>query len=142
MSVGHTITGLAALGLGAQLLLTAILPDVKPITVHSLTYSEGIIEQDRTITTDAPFFYATWRAQIIDAGTGKAVPGCVGSGSWNYTQGRSAIAMPVKVWVGSDDCELTAGSYRPIAAWLWGSDQEVHRGEVFTIYAENKEAEQ
>lgn len=133
MSFGYTITGLAGVALAAQLAIIAILPGPKPIQVNNLTYENGQIFQDRTVYTSADFFYAQWRAEIIDATTRMPVDGCTGAGAWNYKPGRIVIEMSLARWVGSDSCVLPAGSYRPVAAWFWGDDQEVHRGEVFTI---------
>lgn len=133
MSVGHTITGLAALGLSAQLLITSILPEPQPIVVHSLDYKDGVVYQDRTVTTDGPFFYATWAAEVIYASTGDTVRGCAGGGSWNYEPGRIVADMSLDRWTNTDNCVLDAGTYQLVASWFWGADQEVHKSEVFEV---------
>jgi len=103
-----------------------------PIIVHSLEYADGMITQDRTVSTDAPFV-AAWSAQIIDTKTGRAVSGCEGSGVWPYPSGRIAPSMSVAEWVGSDACELPQGKYQPVVTFQAGTWKDVTRGAVFEV---------
>lgn len=132
MSLTHTITGLATLGVVAQLAIMTILPEPKPIEVHSLTYDSGVVTQDRTVRTYAPFFYASWSAKVTTL-SGDPVGGCEGGGSWNYEPGRIAFDMPLGEWVGSDQCQLQPGEYRLVASWFWGADQETHKSDIFEV---------
>jgi hypothetical protein len=111
---------------------TRLAPLPPPIIVHSLEYADGMITQDRTVSTDGPFV-AAWSAQIINAQTGRAVIGCEGSGVWPYPPGRIAPSMSVAEWVGSDACVLGVGKYQPIVTFQAGSWENVTRGEVFEV---------
>lgn len=117
---------------GINGVLKTVLPPIQPIVVHSLEYKDGAILQDRTVTVEGGgVFWAQWKAQIVYAKTGETVPGCTGSGSWNYKAGSKAYAIPLAEWVGAASCTpdaLPVGCYRPVAAWAWGTDQTSHIG--------------
>ena len=131
MSLTHTVAGVGVIAGGLVALTGLVIPEVPPIEVHALQYEAGVIHQDRTVTTESEYFFASWRAEIKDQ-SGLIV--CEGGGTWNYTAGQFVAAIPLDVWVGDEGCleRLTAGPYTPIASWFWGSDQTTHVGEPFT----------
>ena len=132
MSGTQTVIGMAMLTSIMTVTLQAILPAPAPIVVHDLFFDGSQMVQDRTVSTSGDAFYAEWKAQIIDAETGKVA--CGGSGSWNYQPGRLRIEMPVERWAGDISCSwLPAGSYYPLATWNWGDDQTSKRGPDFVI---------
>ncbi|MEY1555338.1 hypothetical protein AB3Y40_06850 [Yoonia sp. R2331] len=129
----NTFVGIAAVGGFLSFAVSAIVPEVPPITVRSLEYESGIIHQSRTITAEGPVFFATWQAEILDR---NGVIVCSGSGSWNYTVGHRIADIPLNEWVGDDGCSarLEQGAeYTPVASWFWGSDQTTHKGDPFTF---------
>lgn len=129
LAIGGTVAAVAL-----QSLFNLALPDPKPIKVHSLNFDKVAQEviQERTVTTEAPFFYAHWEAQVIRHDTGEVV--CEGEGDWPYKPGLLAARMDVKKWSGDANCNLEPDvEYRLRAAWLWGDDQEAHKSEPFTI---------
>ena len=133
MTFTHSALGFSFVVAVGSTLLGVVLPDVKPIVVHSLAYSDGVIHQERTVRADGDLFYATWRAEIEDS-TGLAV--CSGQGAWNYKSGYLVADMSVDKWTGDATCssKLKPGvSYTPVASWFWGSDQTSKRGAAFTI---------
>ena len=119
------VGGVSVAGLNG--VIKAVLPEIPPIVAHSLEYKDGVILQDRTVTVEGDgVFWAQWEAQIVYAETGDAVPGCTGSGSWNYKAGTKTYEIPLAEWVGAASCTpeaLPAGCYKPVAAWAWGPDQ-------------------
>lgn len=126
--------GVMVVSAAGSLFLGAVLPDVRPIEVHSLTYTDGIIQQERTITADGDVFYAHWTADILDAETMESV--CEGGGSWDYPVGYAVAKIPLADWVGDENCtpeNLSPGTYIPRAVWLWGSDQTTQTGDPFTL---------
>lgn len=133
MSTGQTIAGLAALGVAAQVFITSLLPDPPPIEVHSLTYQNGIVHQDRTVNSDVPFFYSKWQAQVVYASSGVAVEGCTGYRAWNYQYGRTVDDKPLAEWVNAPGCTLSPGRYRLAASWFFGDAREFYRSEVFEV---------
>ena len=133
MSSFNLTVGIPAMALFGSFMVGAILPEPPPIEVHDLTYSGGVITQDRTISADGELFYADWAAEIVDAQTGVVV--CRGSGHFPYPVGRKAAEMTVDVWTGDVGClaRLDASrEYFPRAVWFWGDDQTSHTGENFT----------
>lgn len=134
MSTLNLSLGVAFVSGALSVVVGAILPELQPIEVHALTYSDGIIHQERTITADGDIFFASWKAQILDADTMGVV--CEGQGTWNYPVGYKVADIPLAEWVGQDSCtpdSLPAGEYIPRAVWFWGSDQSTQTGEVFVI---------
>ena len=114
--------------------INTAIPNGGPIVVHSLTYADGQITQDRTVAGDGGVTLMTWGAQIVDASTGQPVAGCTGSGTWPYEQGRVAFTMPVATWVGSETCSLSAGEYYPRAVYSDGNSEPVtETGAVFEV---------
>jgi hypothetical protein len=138
MSVINTaVGGVGAVAIGTAV-LQAVLPGPAPIVVHQLSYEAGIVTQDRTVTTNAPVFFAKWRAQVVNVATGDPLRRCTGGGTWNYKSGRAAYSMPLSQWVGSDACpasSLPEGAYRLIATWSWGDEQTHAQSPVFAIGA-------
>lgn len=131
----QTVVGTIALALIGGVAVNLVLPGPQPIVVHSLTYSDGVVHQERTITTEQPAFFAAWTAQIVDAATGLPVPHCNGSGSWPYPAGYRVADIPLAEWVGNPLCTPESldptKQYRPVAAWYWGEDQTSHSGQPF-----------
>lgn len=128
----HFVAGTGVLALMMQGMWSIFAPAAQPIVVHSITYDSGYIVQDRTVNSDGPF-KAFWTAEIMDASTGTAVPGCSGSGIWDYPSGRRATRIPIAEWVGNDACDLGPGSYIPIATYEAGEFREVVRGDAFGL---------
>lgn len=136
MSGINLVVGGIGAAIALQLAALAVLPDVKPIVVHSLNYSDGIVHQDRSITAEGGTFPAEWRASIIDTVTQKPVPECSGSGFWPYKTGRQTAPIPLHEWVGSDACTPEylrglGGEYYPVASWHWGNEFITKSGPVF-----------
>lgn len=138
MSTSQLAVGfVAVLGLG-QLALTSVLPEPKPITVHSLTYQGGAIFQDRTVIAEDEFFPAQWRAYVMDADADKPIPECSGEGFWPYKTGRGTFELPLAEWTGNDACTVDflrsyGGEFYPVASWHWGNDFEKATGPVFSV---------
>ena len=133
MSATQLAFGLPLEATAISLVVGAALPDPPPIVVHSLTYRDGVIHQDRTVTADGGLFYATWQAEII-APDGERV--CQGQGPWNYEGGRMVANLPLDVWSGDVGCleRLQRGvAYEPVASWYWGSSQTSKRGAKFIV---------
>jgi hypothetical protein len=136
MSMAQTVIGVVLLSAVATLGLRSVLPEQPRIEVHSITYSDGQITQDRTVNSDTPEFFMRWAAKIEDAATGEVVGNCRGDGSFPYKSGRAARTMALDVWVGNPLCtpaSLPPGQYVPVAAFVWGDQQVIARGDIFTI---------
>lgn len=124
------VTFLAALGTAG---IRAVLPAVEGIAVHQISYQDGMVTQDRTVTGTHDVFMAFWAANVTDVNTGLVVPGCEGDGSFAYPVGRATPEMPLQRWVGSDGCVLTPGTYELRGAWSWGDRQTVAKSAPFTV---------
>lgn len=136
MSYINLTVGVVAVAGAAQLVINATLPSVPPIVAHSLTYIDGTVYQDRTVTSEAEFFPAQWKSVIVDAATDRPVPGCSGSGFWPYKSGRITAEIPLDEWVGSDTCTPEylrglGGEYIPVASWYWGGESTEKEGAPF-----------
>lgn len=134
-AVTHALVGFGLIG-ALVAVSDTIIPDGQssPIVVHSLTYADGQITQDRTVAGDGGVTLMTWGAQIVNASTGRPVAGCTGSGTWPYEQGRVAFTMPVATWVGSEACNLSTGEYYPRAVYSDGNSEPVtEAGPVFEV---------
>lgn len=136
MSTTNMIVGGAVVGGLLQLTLSLVLPEEKPIVVHSLRYEGGKVFQDRTITTEDEFFPAQWKAVIVSVETQRPVDGCSGQGFWPYPEGRKTAPIPLTEWVGSETCtpeylQSLGGEFYPVAYWYWGNDKTDHTGETF-----------
>ena len=81
-------------------------PAPPPIEVHSIRYVDGVVFQDRTVTpeSDSPVRLMPWSAQVVFAGTGRAVQNCTGSGLWPYDRGRITAQFDLAEWTGRDQC--------------------------------------
>ena len=110
----------------------AILPPDPPIVVHSLEWRDGVIVQDRTVTSDGKFT-AAWQAEIRDVTTGQVVTGCYGSGVWTYAPGRIAPEIPLAEWVGNSDCRLARECYQASATYEAGTFKTTARSPVFCL---------
>lgn len=100
----------------------AIRPDTD-ITINGLTYSGGIMRQDRTVRGVAPLV-AKWRAEVLDAGSGLAV--CGGAGQWDYTPGRKVADLLLDEWVGDPGCLSRLApdaTYQGCAVYTWADSQ-------------------
>ena len=128
----QTTIGTAVLGPALAVAAGIFLPEPPAITVHSLTYENGIVHQERTIIADAPAFHADWSARVQDQ---DGVTVCEGNGSWAYATGYAVFDIPIDDWVGDPGCldRLSANhQYRLIAAWNWGDNQTSQVSEPFT----------
>ena len=108
----------------------------RPLTVHSLTYEAGIVLQDRTIVTDGTSFAMTYTASVVDADTGRTVPWCHGSDSWNYSPGHKVAEIPLAEWVNNPACtpeSLPVGTYFLRGGWQWGAEQVAADSAVFEV---------
>lgn len=126
MSFTQTLIGMGAVGLVAQTLLSAVLPDPTGLVVHGLTYADGYVTQDRTVLTTEPAFYAQWAASVVDVETGDTVPQCTGQGAAPYPPGRKAVTFSLSDWTGNPLCNplgLVEGkTYALRAVWSWGEN--------------------
>ncbi len=110
MSATHTVTGLAALGLAAQALFSA-LPHPDFMDVTRMEYSGGNVVFERTI--HRPSVIADWSVIVSDGE--RAV--CEGVGSAEYTPTETQQKkMPLPVFVGGN-CDLGPGAYTLYAYW-------------------------
>lgn len=125
MSVTQTMFGGGILVVVGSAILQSILPGPSPIVVHSLSYENGFVTQDRTVSADDGVFFAQWRAEVVDVADDYPVANCSGSGSWNYPSGRSAPEMSLPVWTGNPLCDESQlpDQFYLRATWVWGDDQ-------------------
>jgi hypothetical protein len=134
MSFTQTLIGMGAVGLVAQSLLSAVLPDATGIFVHSLSYDNGMVTQDRTVVTGQPSFYAQWAVNVVDAETGQMVPECAGNGAAPYREGRKSLTFTLSDWTGNDNCTpdvlIDGRKYELQAVWSWG-DKNVSASQGF-----------
>ena len=136
MSVSQTAIGIGVLTAVGTLFLQSVLPGPVPLTVNSLTYTAGLVYQDRTVITDGTAFYAQWSASVVDVDTGEVVPWCSGSGSFPYQPGHKIKEFPLADWVGNATCtpeSLNPGTYVLQAAWQWGADQTSKTSDPFEV---------
>ena len=132
MSIGNTLIGGGLLAAMLQAAWVAVSPFPPPIVIHSLTYQDGMVIQDRTVKA-ATKFAAVWTAEIVDATTGAVVAGCSGGGAWDYVPGRKAVEMTVQEWVGSPTCDVPAGKFYPRSTYKAGEFYISERGEIFEV---------
>lgn len=136
MSMVNTVlTGAVIWGV-ATVWLRMVLPEPVPFVVHSLAYSEGVVTQDRTITTDEPAFFAQWTATVENADTGQSLRRCEGSGANGYPPGRMAVSFTLEEWTGRDNCtvaSLLPGHYTLRATWRWGEESTAMKSEPFEV---------
>ncbi len=128
----HFAIGTSALFLAMQGAWSLFGPTPPPIIINEISYRDGMIMQDRVVTTSGPFT-AFWEAAILDGKTGLMVPGCQGSGVWDYPPGHKAPAFPVSEWVGNPNCDLPPGLYIPTATYSAGEFRIVARGNPFEV---------
>lgn len=136
MSTSNLIVGGVIVGGALQLVAWTVLPEEQPIRVHSLIYQDGVVYQDRTVTTEDEFFPAQWRAVIVSASNNEPISGCSGEGFWPYTAGRRVAQIPLSEWVGAEGCtpeylRSIGGEFYPVASWYWGNDKTSQTGETF-----------
>lgn len=136
MSMTQTIIGGALMvGMGTAL-LHAVLPSPTPFVIHSLAFVDGVVEQDRTISTNDYAFYAQWATAVINADTQEPVTGCMGSGAFPFRAGRSTKHYYLQDWTGQTDCTLDnlgPGSYYLRGSWQWGEQQASMESPVFEV---------
>lgn len=110
MSVAHTATGLAALGIAVQLGFSAI-PSPDFMRVHRMDYADGNIIFERTI--NEPPVIADWSVVVSDG----ARTVCAGVGSAEYTPTETQRkTFPLSQFVG-DQCSIPPGQYTLYAYW-------------------------
>ena len=130
------IGGAAVMGFAQFAVIKPIKDYVAPvpaaIVIHSLTVDNGVITQDRTVSTEGRFT-AVWNARIVDENTGAAVPNCYGSGVWHYSPGRQAVDIPLREWVGNNLCTLQPGRYQAMAIYEAGTFKASARSKVFIV---------
>lgn len=137
MSYANLAVGAILVAGALQLAVTTVVPDTRPIVVHSLNYVDGMIHQHRTVTTETGgFFPAQWRAFLVDADTKKAVEECSGAGFWPYESGTITAEMSLARWTGNEGCTVEflrelGGEYCPVASWHWGNDSTSKQGDCF-----------
>lgn len=132
MSLGQTLFGAGAIAALLQAAWSTVGFVPPPIIVHSLTYHEGRVTQDRTVTR-GPAWVAQWQAAVVDDLSGEVVPNCKGDGFWPYPKGRSAPTMSLGEWVGNPLCRLPPGTYYLRAIYTDGSTKVPERGDVFRV---------
>ena len=136
MSATHMVVGSSVVAAAVVGVLGLVLPEPQPITVHSISYEDGIVSQDRTVVAEGEAFYASWAAAVMRAEDDTPIAWCNGSGSWPYPTGRRKAAIDLPEWVGSEECtpdSLPPGEYYLKAAWYWGNNQTSARSEPFAI---------
>lgn len=110
MSVAHTATGLAALGIVVQFGFSAM-PSPDFMRVDALEYRDGSVVFERTIYE--PSVIADWSVVVTD---GLATV-CAGVGSAEYTPDEARQKnMPLSTFVG-ERCSLPPGEYTLYAYW-------------------------
>lgn len=119
------------LALALSVAVSPLIPQ-PPIVIHDLVYANGVVTQDRTVTTDGPWT-GIWEADIIDTKTGEVVENCHGEGVWDYPPGRRRPEIPFREWVGNKLCELPPGEYQLVAIYRAGTFKTLFRGDVFKV---------
>jgi len=136
MSMTQTIVGGAIMVVLGSAVLQGVLPSPAPIVVHKLEYLDGDVFQDRTITSDVPFFIS-WAAQVVFADTNSIVPWCAGSGANPYPPGHKIVSFPLEDWTGKPGVctpdSLPDGEYKLAVAWRWGDETTGAESAVFII---------
>jgi len=136
MSAAQTIPAGLILVAVVSLIPGLFLPAPPVIEVHSLSYSNGNVRQDRTVSGPGDVVLMSWSAQVVFAETGDPVPGCTGAGSWPYQTGRRAFEMPLSDWVGSPSCtpeSLPNNQLSLRAVYLHEGHQVSASSEVFRV---------
>jgi hypothetical protein len=134
MSTVQAVAAGTGLAMAVSLALTAVLPAPHPITIHAITYSDGLVTQDRTVTGSAQTVFMGWAAKIVEASTGVVI--CSGADSFYYPTGRKVAQMPLDVWTGDPNCRpenLAPGVYYPEAVYSWADNSVTARGDPFRI---------
>lgn len=134
MHFTQTFAAAGMIGLGLSAVVSMVLPEPTPpppMVINSLSYSDGVVTQDRTVNGDVKLHFG-WDAFVVSAITGQPVPGCEGSGSWDYSPGNRVVHIPLAEWVGNANCALLdGGKYQLVARYkglAWATDG---RSEVF-----------
>jgi hypothetical protein len=132
----QTAIGAGALVLALNATLAVVLPSPPAISVHDLSYGDGMVTQDRTIRGTGDAFKIGWSATVINPTTDEPVPFCSGEGSFPYPIGRRAARMDLPTWTGRAECtpdSLSPGEYVLRATWSWGDQQTTATSEPFRI---------
>lgn len=119
------------MALAVSVVLSPLMPQA-PIVIHDLQYANGVVIQDRTVTTEGPWT-GIWEADIIDTSTGQVVVNCHGEGVWDYPPGRRTPEIPLKEWVGNPECNLPPGEYQLVAIYRAGTFKTIFRGDIFKV---------
>lgn len=131
-----TIVGAAALAIMGSLAVQLV-PDLStPIVLNTLSYSEGMMTVDRTVTTDKPAFFMRKSSQIVNTATGESIPECEGIKNENFREGRVKATVTMATWSGNPLCTpevLGSGQFVPLAVYIWGDHQKAFMGEPFTV---------
>ena len=130
-----------AVGIGFSVVLgtiglRAVLPEPPAMVVNALTMNNGMVTQDRTITTTGDAFYMQWAATVVNVDTGESIHWCEGRGANAYGPGRKAVEFTLPEWTGSATCTLESlppGQYILRAAWMWGNQNASARSNVFEV---------
>jgi len=136
MSMTQTLIGGGALVLALNFAVQAILPQPTPIVVHGLTYLDGAVIQERTISTDQTAFYAQWAVTVENADTGESLIWCEGNGANAYPPGHRVVQFTLADWTGRTTCtpeSLPPGRYALRASWRWGGDGTSAKSEPFEV---------
>lgn len=134
MHFTQTFAGAALIAGALHLGVSNVLPDPPApplVVINSLSYSDGVVIQDRAINaTDRQWII--WEAAVVSDMTGQPVPGCSGAGFWEYSPGERVARIPLREWVGNANCQLIDGAkYQLFSRYKiggWGTDA---RSEVF-----------
>lgn len=132
MSIGHTISGLAGLGLAAHLAIQAVLPTSAFMAVRNLEYDAGAVKFNRVIY--APATVADYTVSVFAPGADQPI--CSGHGWAEYTpEEERAKTMPLDVFVNDDGCSerlLSGVQYRLYVFWVPRDQrQAVYASKVF-----------
>lgn len=106
-----------------------LIPTQAPLVVNALSFDVTTMRvvQDRTVhSLDGEPVPMEWIARVADAETDASVPGCYGSGSYDYPPGQRTVALTLADWTGNPACSvdrLDAGrEYVLRATWIRGDD--------------------
>lgn len=136
MSATQLGVGIVFLSMIGSAALQVVLPEAQPFTINALTYSNGIVTQDRTIATDQPAFYAQWAVTVENVDTGDSLRQCEGFGANAYPPGRKAVSFTLPDWTGRPGCTLEsipAGRYALRGSWRWGEHSAALKSSVFEV---------
>ena len=135
MSASQAVVVGGAAALAVSAVLGFVLPKA-PIVINALSYAEGMVTQDRTVTGKGEVFFMGWSAEVVNMATGDPVPWCIGQGSYNYRTGRRVVEFTLPDWVGNAAClpeSLLPGRYQLRAIWRAGDVQVIGNSAEWVI---------